>query len=88
MRGRLDFTGTAEDLARLFHDTYRAVSPPFMVPGSSVPAWEGCKPWYRGLLIATCAALLFGEEPLPDRDDARSEDEAKRSLSPASPRDP
>lgn len=61
-QGRIDFTGTAEDLARLFHETYRRVSPPFMEPGQNVPPWDETKRWYREILVATCEELLFGEQ--------------------------
>ena len=60
--GAVDFTGTAEDLARLFHETFLRVSPPYMEPGSTVVPWDHCRQWYRDLLIATFEVLLFGEQ--------------------------
>ena len=87
-RAPIDFTGTAEDLARLFHETYRRVSPPFMVPGSSVPDWEGCRSWYRGLLVATFEELLFGEQVAagpPDEQAKAEEREGENGVSEAGP---
>jgi len=63
-RGRVDFTGTAEDLARAFHETYEGLAPQFgyetreqsRVPWDEVPAPN------RLLMIAVCAHLRGLEE--------------------------
>lgn len=60
--GAIDFTGTAEDLARLFHETCERVAPRFMEPGQTVPPWDETRTGYREILVAVCEALLFGEQ--------------------------
>lgn len=57
---RVEFTGTAEDLARLFHATYERLAPRYGYrtrEESAVP-WEQVPEQNRALMVAVCAELL------------------------------
>jgi len=58
--GRVEFTGTAEDLARLFHETYERLAPDFgyETREASRTAWELVPDNNKRLMIAVCAELL------------------------------
>lgn len=57
---RVDFTGTAEDLARLFHETYERLAPSFgyETREESRTTWEAVPEKNKQLMIAVCAELL------------------------------
>lgn len=59
-RGEVDFTGTAEDLARRFHETYERLAPEFgySTREASRKPWEDVPEQNRRLMIAVCAELL------------------------------
>lgn len=57
---RVDFSGTAEDLARLFHETYERLAPGFgyETREASRTTWELVPEQNKRLMIAVCAELL------------------------------
>jgi hypothetical protein len=62
MMGRIEFTGTAEDLARLFHETAERVAPEHGYPerAASPTPWTDAPDEWRRLMIHVCHVLLFG----------------------------
>lgn len=60
----IDFTGTAEELARLFHDTYERLAPRFgyETREASAKPWEEVPDQNKALMIAVCSELLFGRD--------------------------
>jgi hypothetical protein len=56
----VDFTGTAEDLARLFHEAYERLAPSFgyETREASRTTWELVPDRNKRLMIAVCAELL------------------------------
>mgnify|MGYP001565888400 CR=1 FL=1 len=79
-RGRGDFTGTAEDLARLFDETYQRLQPRFYVDtrGAGIRDWESLTAPVRGLLIAVFEELLFGEAAADQPDASAAAEGAER----------
>jgi hypothetical protein len=60
--GRVDFTGTAEDLARLFHETYERLAPQYgyETRKESAKPWEEVPDQNRRLMVAVCEELIWG----------------------------
>jgi hypothetical protein len=58
--GCIDFTGSAEDLAKRIYEAYQLLAPRFRY--DTLPTWEGMDERDRDCLLAVCAYLLFGDE--------------------------
>ncbi len=56
----LDFTGSAEDLARRFHETYERLAPRYgyETREASRTSWTNVPEKNKRLMIAVCAELL------------------------------